>query len=169
LDIHSLCQAAASCSLFKKIAMEPACYRNVDLTYCNVDNSVVAKIIQNAGQYLRYALGWVYKIFLKLSIAHLLLIYAFSIFEHMLMPQVKSLVIVLKSSSIHDLVIFLDSLGYILYFHVNNIWVRHFGLTKMYLIRSKGAVNTTMKICYSHCQYREVNIMKIFKLSTFKE
>eukprot|EP00250_Pteridium_aquilinum_P013515 c21383_g1_i4 orf=103-918(+) len=55
VGMHSLCQAAASCSLFNKVAMEPACYSDIDLTDRNlrVDNNTVAKLIERAGKHLR--------------------------------------------------------------------------------------------------------------------
>ncbi|KAI5061066.1 hypothetical protein GOP47_0023571 [Adiantum capillus-veneris] len=55
LGMHSLCQAAAACSLFNKVSMEPACYRDIDLRDRNlrVDNSTVAKLVKRAGQHLR--------------------------------------------------------------------------------------------------------------------
>ncbi|KAH7284469.1 hypothetical protein KP509_34G055400 [Ceratopteris richardii] len=55
VGIYSLSQAAASCNLFKKVAMESACYREIDLTDQNlrVNNSTVAKLIKRAGQCLR--------------------------------------------------------------------------------------------------------------------
>ncbi|GLT36334.1 hypothetical protein SLA2020_107200 [Shorea laevis] len=55
LDTQSLCYAAATCSLFKKCAMDPLCYANIDLTAVvpKVNNAVVSAMIQRAGKALQ--------------------------------------------------------------------------------------------------------------------
>ncbi|MCO5581390.1 hypothetical protein L7F22_035273 [Adiantum nelumboides] len=55
VGMHSLCQAAAACTLFNKVAMESACYRDINLTerHLRVDNSTVSKLIKRAGHHLR--------------------------------------------------------------------------------------------------------------------
>ena len=57
LGTQSLCQAAASCNMFNKLAMDPACYAEVDLTMrgplSKVGNRTVSKLVHRAGQCLR--------------------------------------------------------------------------------------------------------------------
>lgn len=55
LDSQTLCYAAATCSMFKKCAMDPSCYANIDLTTVvpKVNNAVVSTMIQRAGKALQ--------------------------------------------------------------------------------------------------------------------
>ncbi|KAK4762905.1 hypothetical protein SAY86_008673 [Trapa natans] len=55
LDTQTLCYAAATCSMFKKCAMDPSCYANIDLTTVvpKVNNAVVSTMIQRAGKSLQ--------------------------------------------------------------------------------------------------------------------
>ncbi|KAJ8899460.1 hypothetical protein K2173_018434 [Erythroxylum novogranatense] len=55
LDTQSLCYVAATCSMFRKCAMDPLCYANIDLTTVvpKVNNAVVSSMIQRAGNALQ--------------------------------------------------------------------------------------------------------------------
>ncbi|KAK3018355.1 hypothetical protein RJ639_004767 [Escallonia herrerae] len=55
IDTQSLCYAAATCSFFRKCALDPTCYANIDLTaeVPKVNNLVVATMIQRAGTALQ--------------------------------------------------------------------------------------------------------------------
>ncbi|VVB01984.1 unnamed protein product [Arabis nemorensis] len=53
LDTKSLMQASASCTLFKKCAMDPLCYSHIDLTTRDVNETVVQRMISHAGKELR--------------------------------------------------------------------------------------------------------------------
>ncbi|XP_024377940.1 F-box protein SKIP17 isoform X1 [Physcomitrium patens] len=56
LGTQSLCQAAVACSMFNRMAMDPACYVEVDLTMrglVTVGNHTVSKLVHQAGQCLR--------------------------------------------------------------------------------------------------------------------
>ncbi|CAA7039721.1 unnamed protein product [Microthlaspi erraticum] len=52
-DTKSLVNASASCTMFKKYAVEQFCYSNVDLTTANVKSKVVPDMILKAGKELR--------------------------------------------------------------------------------------------------------------------
>ncbi|XP_071722006.1 F-box protein SKIP17-like [Rutidosis leptorrhynchoides] len=55
LDTQSLCYSAATCTLFRKCAMDPLCYESIDLTTVvpKINNAVVYTMIQRAGKALR--------------------------------------------------------------------------------------------------------------------
>lgn len=57
LSTSSLCQAAASCNMFNRLAMDPGCYVDLDLTMQGplrkVGNRTVSKFVNRAGQCLR--------------------------------------------------------------------------------------------------------------------
>ncbi|CAI9107823.1 OLC1v1007290C2 [Oldenlandia corymbosa var. corymbosa] len=55
LDTQSLCYAAATCSFFRKCAVDPTCYNHIDLTSVTpkINNAVVSTMIQRAGRCLK--------------------------------------------------------------------------------------------------------------------
>ncbi|XP_024520717.1 F-box protein SKIP17-like [Selaginella moellendorffii] len=55
LGTQTLCQAAAACTMFSKLALEAACYTNIDLTTggSTVTDETVEKVIHRAGRCLR--------------------------------------------------------------------------------------------------------------------
>lgn len=53
LGTQSLCYAAATCTMFYKLSVDPACYADVDLTTRGVSNMTVLKMVQRAGQCFR--------------------------------------------------------------------------------------------------------------------
>lgn len=53
LGTQSLCYAAATCTMFYKLSVDPACYADVELTTRGVSNMTVLKMVQRAGQCFR--------------------------------------------------------------------------------------------------------------------
>ena len=60
LGTQCLCQVAASCNMFNKLTLDPACYVDVDLTMprtsdyaSKVGNGTINKLVQRAGHNLR--------------------------------------------------------------------------------------------------------------------
>lgn len=60
LGTQCLCQVAASCIMFNKLAMDPACYVDVDLTMqgafdyaSKVGNRTINQLVERAGHNLR--------------------------------------------------------------------------------------------------------------------
>ncbi|KAL6968315.1 hypothetical protein U1Q18_034119 [Sarracenia purpurea var. burkii] len=55
LDTQSVCYSAATCTFFRKCAMDPLCYANIDLTTVvpRVNDLVVSTMIQRAGKVLQ--------------------------------------------------------------------------------------------------------------------
>ncbi|GAB2241385.1 hypothetical protein Droror1_Dr00018160 [Drosera rotundifolia] len=55
LDIQSLCNAAATCTMFHRCSVDPLCYADIDLRtdVPKVNNAVVSMMVQRAGKALR--------------------------------------------------------------------------------------------------------------------
>ncbi|GAB4829504.1 hypothetical protein Ancab_019177 [Ancistrocladus abbreviatus] len=55
LDTQSLCYAAATCTLFRRCAVDPLCYADIDLRtdVPKVNNAIVSTMVQRAGKVLR--------------------------------------------------------------------------------------------------------------------
>eukprot|EP00898_Chlorokybus_atmophyticus_P003606 jgi/Chlat1/4246/Chrsp27S04317 len=55
LGVSSLARAAATCSLFRNIAIDGMCHSHLDLTLCwgKIDNTILNRLLQRAGPHLR--------------------------------------------------------------------------------------------------------------------